>query len=193
MESQKLTVKLDTSEVVAGIRALCAPLAEIVQESARGQEKYGGEANDDSYTPFRWTQLIQDELHAARRASIHGAVSTKDDVRERMKRVAGLALSAMLAFDRAMKRAQVEAEVMQSVIEEADKMAAELFSIDPAAVADRALEGVHSGPKIQVTTMEGTQYFDGDVVVGGGNPCHHCGADPGEVCFKGCVTREPQA
>jgi hypothetical protein len=75
--------------------------AEIQAEQDYGRQKYGRRADnfahDDAHTPQEWASFV---VEMARRA----AHETPIEYRQRMVKVAGLACSAIEAFDRTERR-----------------------------------------------------------------------------------------
>lgn len=75
-------------------------MGEIIEEQEHGREKYGGDAmsvaHDDLHTDGEWTEMIRSHL-------IRAEISPPMERRQYLIKLAGLAKSAVEAFDRRSK------------------------------------------------------------------------------------------
>lgn len=116
--TQTLTLKVDTKEIMDHVNNLLAMheptlrvIAVVADERARQIEKGYDKDNDDAKPGTNWAHLVQREAHYAAQASIGD--HDKHGFRQRMVRVAALAIAAIESYDRADAAVQEQVD-MQS-------------------------------------------------------------------------------
>lgn len=85
-------------------------LEAILAERIRQNRQWGGPAHDDGHAPQDWTHLLTD--HAARLGhwAVEGNFVAAADYRQRLVKIAALAVAAIQAHDRARERGHPETQ-----------------------------------------------------------------------------------
>jgi len=84
-------IELNTTPEREGI------LSEIHTERLRQDRQWGGPAHDDEHTSGDWAGLVSSQLHCARVAELNNRA---EEFRERLIKIAALAVAAIEAHDR---------------------------------------------------------------------------------------------
>lgn len=79
------------------VEAVVSALNEVADERARQDAQWGGPAHDDGHGPSDWRGLLGE--HVGRLVVVHGQASA--DYRERLVKIAAIAVAAVEAHDRA--------------------------------------------------------------------------------------------
>jgi hypothetical protein len=72
-------------------------LEDVANERSRQEQKWGGQSNDDQWTPLDWHEMIADYNGWARRMAAMGSM---DKARTRYIQIAADAVAAVEALDR---------------------------------------------------------------------------------------------